>query len=59
MLKRLANLFSSNNPDRTGRTGFVYTPDKEQGPLTAGNAGDIIRLESPPPWIVVDHAKDS
>jgi hypothetical protein len=48
------------DPHRIGRRGFVYTPDKEPGPLTHADVGHIVRAaESQPPWIVVDHSKDS
>jgi hypothetical protein len=59
MLKRFLHLFRSSNPARNGRTGFVYTPQNEQGPLTQGKIGDVIRIQAAPPWIVVDHSKDS
>lgn len=45
--------------DRVGQTGFVYTPDKEPGPLAFGEVGDIVSTSTTPPWIVVDHCKDS
>lgn len=59
MLKRFSNLFRSSIPTCNGRTGFVYTSQNEPGPLTAGRIGDVIRIQSAPPWIVVDHSKDS
>jgi hypothetical protein len=44
---------------RAGRTGFVYTPQDDAGPLTGREIGDVVRIDSAPPWIVVDHSKDS
>jgi len=59
MLRGLKNLWSRPARDGVGRRGFVYTPDKEPGPLTLAKVGDIVSTRVAPPWIVVDHAKDS
>lgn len=42
---------------RTGRVGFIYSPHDAKCPVNAGRTGDIIQLESSPPWLVVDHSK--
>lgn len=44
---------------RKGRRGFIYSPHDAESPLNSGKAGDIIQLESTPPWIVVDHYKQT
>jgi len=60
MIRTLSQLWSRSDSRRTERTGFVYTPNKEPGPLTLAKAGDVVSTkESAPPWIVVDHSKDS
>lgn len=41
------------------RMGFVYTPYKTPGPLTDAKVGDVVTADVSPPWIVVDHHKDS
>lgn len=59
MLHSLKRFWSRHARDRTGRTGFVYTPEKTPGPLTIANVGDVVSSATTPPWIVVDHRKDS
>jgi hypothetical protein len=45
------------NQTRKGRLGFIYSPHDEECPVNAGRTGDIIQVESVPPWLVVDHSK--
>ena len=42
---------------RKGRQGFIYSPMSDLTPLNSANVNDIVKIESAPPWIVVDHAK--
>jgi hypothetical protein len=37
----------------------VYTPNKDGGPFIDAKEGDTIRVSPKPPWIVVDHAKET
>ena len=59
MLRGLKQFWTRPARDRIGRTGFVYTPDKTPGPLTQAKVGDIVSTSTTPPWVVVDHSKDS
>jgi hypothetical protein len=59
MLHGLKRLWPRPARDKVGRTGFVYTPDKTPGPLTLAKVGDVVSTDITPPWIVVDHFKDS
>ncbi len=59
MLKRILKHFRWGRTVRKGRVGFIYEPKKEGSPLAVGDAGDVIRVDSTPPWMVVDHSKDS
>ncbi len=59
MFHGLKRLWPRPVRDRVGRRGFVYTPDKAPGPLTLAKVGDVVSTETTPPWIVVDHFKDS
>jgi hypothetical protein len=47
------------NQTRNGRRGFIYSPHDAESPLNTGKAGDIIQLDSTPPWLVVDHSKQT
>ncbi|MEM7315177.1 MAG: hypothetical protein AAF497_18700 [Planctomycetota bacterium] len=59
MIPKLSRLLSFTSHRRIGRTGFVYEPESDPGPLHNAVAGDIARTQTVPPWIVVDHSKTS
>jgi hypothetical protein len=44
---------------RQGCHGFIYSPNSEASRFHAGKSGDIIRIESAPPWLVVDRSKST
>jgi len=47
------------NQTRKGLQGFIYSPHDAESPVNAGRVGDVIQADSAPPWLVVDHSKQT